>query len=113
MPVRASPFHPGASVPPRQQAAGRHEQAGGRTSRVGIGRRWSRWRSALAGKVAGFFASFAGVASDNYWSSTTNETNPTNAWNANLDNGNVNNNDKDNTLRVWPVRGGAWRPCGP
>ncbi len=65
------------------------------------------------GRSGRISASFAGVASDNYWSSTTNEDNPNNAWNANLDNGNVNNNDKDNTLRVWPVRGGAWRPCGP
>jgi len=63
------------------------------------------------GKSGRNFCVVNGVASDSYWSSTTNETNPNNAWNANLDNGNVNNNDKDNTLRVWPVRGGASSIC--
>jgi len=58
-----------------------------------------------------------GVQSSNYWSSTTNANNTTNAWNVNLNNGNVNNNDKSNTNYVWPVRGGEWwfrRPssCG-
>ena len=49
---------------------------------------------------------FSGVQSNNYWSSTTNATNPNNAWNVNLNNGNTNNNNKTNTNFVWPVRGG-------
>ena len=56
---------------------------------------------------------FSGVQSNNYWSSTTNATNPNNAWNVNLDNGNVNNDNKDNNNFVWPVRGGPWRPRRP
>jgi hypothetical protein len=47
-----------------------------------------------------------GVQSNNYWTSTTNANNTSNAWNVNLNNGNVNNNDKTNTNYVWPVRGG-------
>jgi hypothetical protein len=49
---------------------------------------------------------FIGVVSDNYWSSTTYADNTTNAWNVNLNNGNVNANNKTNTNYVWPVRGG-------
>lgn len=56
---------------------------------------------------------FAGVQSNNYWSSTSNANNPSNAWNVNLNNGNVNNNDKTNTNYVWPVRGGEWWPRRP
>jgi hypothetical protein len=41
----------------------------------------------------------------NYWSSTTNENNPNNAWNVNFNNGNVNNNNKGNNNFVLPVRG--------
>lgn len=44
-----------------------------------------------------------GFASDNYWSSSQNNTN--NAWNQNFDNGNQNNDNKNNTLQVRPVRG--------
>ena len=47
-----------------------------------------------------------GVQSTNYWSSSSNADNPTNAWNVNFDNGNVNDNNKTNTNFVWPVRGG-------
>jgi len=52
--------------------------------------------------------SFAGVASALYWSSTTNESNPINAWFANLFPGNVGVSAVKgfNSLRVWPVRGG-------
>ena len=60
-----------------------------------------------AGGRSGRTFSFTGVQSNNYWSSSTDATNPTNAWNANLNNGNVNTNDKTNTNLVWPVRGGA------
>jgi hypothetical protein len=45
----------------------------------------------------------------NYWSSTTNANNPTNAWNVNFNDGNNNNwNNKNNTLFVRAVRGGSW-----
>ncbi|MBU1487442.1 DUF1566 domain-containing protein, partial [bacterium] len=43
-----------------------------------------------------------GFSSNNYWSSTENNSN--NAWNQNFDNGNQNNNNKNNTLRVRAVR---------
>ena len=46
------------------------------------------------------------IAASNYWSSTTNANNPSNAWNVNFNNGNVNANDKSNTLFVRAVRGG-------
>jgi hypothetical protein len=46
------------------------------------------------------------TAASNYWSSTENAGNSTNAWNVNFDNGNVNNDDKNNPLRVRAVRGG-------
>ncbi len=46
------------------------------------------------------------VQSANYWSATTNANNPTNAWNVNFNNGNVNNNKKDNdNNHAWCVRG--------
>jgi hypothetical protein len=54
------------------------------------------------GKVDGF----CGVQSNNYWSSTTNSNNTSNAWNVNLNDGNVNNDNQTNTNYVWPVRGG-------
>ena len=41
-----------------------------------------------------------------YWSSTTNAGNSSNAWNVNFNDGNVNNDDKNNSLRVRAVRGG-------
>lgn len=37
-----------------------------------------------------------GFQSDNYWSSTENSDNPSNAYNVNMNNGNANNNDKTN-----------------
>ena len=46
------------------------------------------------------------TAADNYWSSTSNAANPTNAWNVNFNDGNVNANDKNNTFRARAVRGG-------
>jgi hypothetical protein len=49
-----------------------------------------------------------GVQSSNYWSSTTNADNTANAWNVNVNNGNVNTSNKTNTNYVWPVRGGEW-----
>jgi hypothetical protein len=47
------------------------------------------------------------VQSSDYWSATTNANNATNAWAANFNDGNVDNNDKSNTHYVWCVRGGA------
>ena len=59
------------------------------------------------GKEGGFFLSlFSCFVSSNYWSSTTYVDNPDNAWNVNLNDGNVNANDKTNTNYVWPVRSG-------
>jgi hypothetical protein len=52
-------------------------------------------------------SAFAGVALGYYWSSTTIETFPSNAWSADLVNGNVSNSSKDFSLLVWPVRGGS------
>lgn len=58
------------------------------------------------GEVDGSETGFSGVQSNNYWSSTSNADNTSNAWNLNLNNGNVNNDDKSNDNYVWPVRGG-------
>jgi len=46
------------------------------------------------------------TAAFNSWSSSTNANNPSNAWNVNFDNGNVNNANKNNTFHVRAVRGG-------
>ena len=55
---------------------------------------------------SGVGSSFAGVASDFYWSSTSYEAIPSNAWVTYLVLGIVFNNVKYATSRVWPVRGG-------
>ena len=65
------------------------------------------WGSGAGGRRGRTSRAFSGVQSNNYWSSTTNVNNPANAWNVNLNDGNVNNNDKTNASYVWPVRGGA------
>jgi len=45
--------------------------------------------------------------SNNYWSATTNASNPDNAWNVNFNDGNVNNNNnKTNNNYVRAVRSG-------
>jgi len=49
-------------------------------------------------------SSFTGVQSNYYWSATTVADNTTNAWNVNLNDGNVNYDDKSNPNYVWPVR---------
>ena len=95
-------LHHGASGPPTASVVGMTSQAA--VPHTGLDCRWSRLR---AGKVAGLCSGFAGVQSNNYWSSTTNASNTDNAWNVNLNNGNVNWNNKTNTNYVWPVRGGA------
>ena len=58
------------------------------------------------GRLAGEVDGSSGVQSNNYWSSTTYADNTDNAWNVNLNDGNVNNDSKTNTNYVWPVRGG-------
>jgi hypothetical protein len=58
------------------------------------------------GEVDGFRSPFSGVQTNNYWSSSTNANNTGNAWILNLNNGNVNNDNKTNNNYVWPVRGG-------
>jgi hypothetical protein len=58
--------------------------------------------SALAEEVGGFAAW--------YWSSTPNNNN---AWNVNMSNGDVNNNNKSNENWVWPCRAGEWRFSAP
>lgn len=45
--------------------------------------------------------------SSNYWSSSTYQNNPNNAWNVNFNNGNVNNNNKTNNKFVRAVRSGS------
>jgi uncharacterized protein (TIGR02145 family) len=45
-------------------------------------------------------------SSSNYWSSTTNANNTSNAWNVNFNNGNTNNNNKNNSKYVRCVRVG-------
>jgi hypothetical protein len=57
---------------------------------------------------AGAGSSFAAVAaSDGYWSSTTNEVVPGNAWYAYFRYGELLLGDKTGSIRVWPVRGGS------
>jgi len=45
--------------------------------------------------------------SNNYWSSSTYQNNPTNAWNVNFNDGNTNANNKTNTYGVRAVRAGS------
>jgi len=45
--------------------------------------------------------------SSNYWSSSTYQNNPNNAWNVNFNNGNTNNNNKTNSNYVRAVRAGS------
>lgn len=59
--------------------------------------RWTDGRRTSAG----------GNQSSNYWSASTQQTNPTNAWNVNFNNGNVNNNNKTNNNYVRAVRSGS------
>jgi hypothetical protein len=47
------------------------------------------------------------TASSNYWSASTDNNNPDNAWNVNFNNGNTNNNNKNNNNQVRAVRGGS------
>ncbi len=84
-------YHPGMPVQAVVPIAG--SSAGGPPSREG-------------GEVDGSETGFSGVQSSNYWSSTSNADNTSNAWNLNLNNGNVSNDDKSNDNHVWPVRGG-------
>jgi len=45
--------------------------------------------------------------SDNYWSSSTYQNNPNNAWNVNFNDGNTNANNKTNNNYVRAVRAGS------
>ncbi len=54
------------------------------------------WRKKSAG---------VNTQSNNYWTSTTYASNPTNAWNVNFNDGNTNNNNKTNANYVRCVRG--------
>ena len=93
-PVRASRFRHCASVPPALLA--------GMLVQAVVPRSWgsatggpARALEAPCGRSGRTLRALPGVQSNNYWSSSTNASNPNNAWNANL-----NNN------YVWPVRGG-------
>lgn len=97
----ASPLHC-ASVPPIRLMGMRMQGTvplGWGSVSGGPGARWS-------GEVDGLGSPFSGVQTNNYWSSTTNANNTSNAWIVNLNNGNVNNDNKTNSNYVWPVRGG-------
>ena len=48
--------------------------------------------------------SFTGVTLNIYWSSTADETTPSNAFRARLVTGSVTSSPKDTALLVWPVR---------
>jgi len=48
------------------------------------------------------------VASGNYWSSSSYAPNTDNAWVVNMNNGNLNADNKSNSNYVWPVRAGEW-----
>ena len=88
--------------------------------RLGGGARWSpeRGRGTRAScsrtSGAGRLGPMRGIGNkrrgmtvaNNYWSATTNATNPNNAWNVNFNNGNVNDN-KDNNNYVRAVRAGS------
>lgn len=50
---------------------------------------------------------YLNVASNNYWSSTTNASDSGNAWNVNFNKGNDNWNNKTNSNYVRCVRSGA------
>lgn len=54
------------------------------------------------GKVDGS----CGVQSNNYWTSTTNADNTSNAWNVGLNAGFVGVGVKADARYMWPVRGG-------
>lgn len=99
----ACPFHC-ASAPPVFSAGMVIQDMVPHWGSVSGGFEGCRWHS--LGKVSGLLNAFSGVVSNNYWSSTTNAANTTNAWIVNLNNGNVNNTNKTNNNYVWPVRAG-------
>ena len=59
-----------------------------------------------AGSAASVWEQAERARASNYWSSTSNASNPNNAWNVNFTNGNVNANDKNNDNHARAVRGG-------
>ena len=98
----ASRFHHCSSVPPVRVTGMRVQAVVPSTGGSAAGGPAVRfdWRSGKSGRMN---RAFSGVQSTNYWSSSSNVGNPDNAWNVNLNNGNVNANDKTNTHYVWPV----------
>ncbi|MBX3027856.1 DUF1566 domain-containing protein [bacterium] len=78
------------------------------------GRGWARRPGPAAAPFGGAREQAArATQSNNYWSSTTYQNNPTNAWNVNFNDGNVNANNKSNTFYVRAVRGGSWSVESP
>ena len=82
-----------------------------RSPERGRGRRASFSRTSGAGRLdpmRGIGNKRRGMTvANNYWSATTNATNPNNAWNVNFNNGNVNDNNKNNNNYVRAVRAGS------
>ncbi len=89
-----------------------HARAGGRRAcspiavgpdvRVCVARAEPLWAGGTAREQAE-----GATASSNYWSSSTNDNNPDNAWNVNFNNGNANNDNKNNNNQVRAVRAGS------
>ena len=50
------------------------------------------------------------MQANNYWSSSSYAASAANAWIVNMNDGNVNANNKTNSNYVWPVRAGEWLP---
>jgi len=69
----------------------------------GLGRLGGRWGPDRGQEVGGQ----DGAISSWYWSSSTNDNWPDNAWNVNFNDGNDNNDDKDNSNYVRAVRSGT------
>ena len=111
---RACPYHC-ASVPPvgkrtsvqrllASRQIDRHEYAGVRTPTRGS-TAGGPGLTGKSGRTSGRAVEQL-LVKDRTKFATSNASNATNAWNVNLNNGNVNANNKTNTNYVWPVRGG-------
>lgn len=70
---------------------------------------WVRGAACLLERASGATREQVGraTASSNYWSASTDNHNPDNAWNVNFNNGNVNNDNKNNNNHVRAVRSGS------
>lgn len=109
--------HHCASVPPVRPGSG--VAAGRRRAGMGIQAAVAPCGASVAGGPGASVADRAGKSGRiiQAWSggsllfsgaSSTYADNTGNAWIVNLNNGNVNNDNKTNTNRVWPVRSGEW-----